>query len=70
MEQMATPGTILMTPDTLQLAEGYVQVKVLGPVIVKGRTGPIEVFEITGAGPVGFSAEGRRLARTHSVCRT
>jgi class 3 adenylate cyclase/predicted ATPase len=52
MEQMATPGTILMTPDTLRLAEGYVQVEVLGPVIVKGFTGPIEVFEITGAGPV------------------
>jgi class 3 adenylate cyclase/predicted ATPase len=52
MEQMATPGTILMTPDTLRLAEGYVQMKVLGPVMVKGLTGPIEVFEITGAGPV------------------
>src|SRR5213594_2630532 len=26
MEQMATPGTILLAPATLQLAEGYVQV--------------------------------------------
>jgi class 3 adenylate cyclase/predicted ATPase len=52
MEQMAMPGTILMTPDTLRLAEGYVQVKVLGPVIVKGLNQPIEVYEITGAGPV------------------
>jgi class 3 adenylate cyclase/predicted ATPase len=52
MEQMAMPGTILMTPDTLRLAEGYVQVKVLGPVIVKGLNEPIEVYEITGAGPV------------------
>src|SRR5713101_6400448 len=26
MEQMATPGTILLTPETLALAEGYVQV--------------------------------------------
>src|SRR5213595_2339174 len=36
MEQMATPGSILMTPDALRLAEGYVQVKPLGPVAVKG----------------------------------
>ena len=36
MEQMATPGSVLMTPDALRLAEGYVQVKPLGPVNVKG----------------------------------
>ena len=33
MEQMATPGSVLMTPDALRLAEGYVQVKPLGPVV-------------------------------------
>jgi tetratricopeptide (TPR) repeat protein len=52
MEQMAMPGSILMTPDTLRLAEGYVQVKPLGPVNVKGLTEPVEVYEITGAGPI------------------
>ena len=52
MEQMAMPGSVLLTPDTLRLAEGYVQVKVLGPVNVKGLNEPIEVYEITGAGPV------------------
>ena len=36
MEQMATAGSILITPETLRLAEGYVQVKSLGPVNVKG----------------------------------
>src|SRR5258707_2809139 len=50
MEQMATPGSILMTPDALHLAEGYVQVKPLGPVSVKGLTEPLEVFEVTGVG--------------------
>ena len=34
------------------LAEGFVQVKPLGPVNVKGLTEPVEVYEITGAGPV------------------
>ena len=40
MEQMATPGSIMMTADALRLAEGYVQVKPLGPVAVKGMTVP------------------------------
>jgi predicted ATPase/class 3 adenylate cyclase len=52
MEQMAMPGSILMTADTLSLTEGFVQVKPLGPVNVKGLNDPIEVYEITGAGPV------------------
>ncbi|HEY2922205.1 MAG TPA: adenylate/guanylate cyclase domain-containing protein, partial [Candidatus Binatia bacterium] len=50
MEQMATPGSIMMTMDTLRLAEGYVQVKPLGPVSVKGLTEPVEVYEIIGVG--------------------
>ena len=50
MEQMATPGSILITPETLRLAEGYVQVKSLGPVNVKGLTEPVEVYEVTGVG--------------------
>src|ERR671931_1063331 len=36
MEQMAMPGSILITPGVLGLAEGYVQVKPLGPVTIKG----------------------------------
>jgi tetratricopeptide (TPR) repeat protein len=50
MEQMSMPGSIMMTADTLQLAEGYVQVKSLGPVRVKGLTEPVEVYEVTGVG--------------------
>src|SRR6058998_2643508 len=50
MEQLATPGTIRLTADTLALAEGYVDVTPLGPVPVKGIQEPIDVFEVTGAG--------------------
>jgi class 3 adenylate cyclase/tetratricopeptide (TPR) repeat protein len=50
MEQSAAPGSILLAPDTLQLAEGYVQVKALGPVQVKGLDQPVEVYELLGAG--------------------
>ena len=52
MEQLASPGTTLITGETLRLAEGYFKVKPLGPVPVKGLTEPVEVYEVTGAGPV------------------
>jgi class 3 adenylate cyclase len=52
MEQMAMPGSVLMTADSLTLTEGFVQVKPLGPFNVKGLNEPVEVNEITGAGPV------------------
>ncbi|OGK77313.1 MAG: hypothetical protein A2X52_07685 [Candidatus Rokubacteria bacterium GWC2_70_16] len=52
MEQMAVPGSILVPADTLTLAEGYVQVKPLGPLSIKGLEAPLEVFEVTGAGTV------------------
>ena len=50
MEQLADPGAIVITPATLALAEGYVEVKSLGPVPVKGLAEPVEVYEVTGAG--------------------
>jgi class 3 adenylate cyclase/tetratricopeptide (TPR) repeat protein len=49
MEQLATPGSIRLTAETLRLAEGFVQVNALGPVPVKGVTEPVEVFNLTGA---------------------
>jgi class 3 adenylate cyclase len=36
MEQMAMPGSILITSAVLALAEGFIEVKPLGPVPVKG----------------------------------
>jgi class 3 adenylate cyclase/tetratricopeptide (TPR) repeat protein len=52
MEQLADPGTIVITSGTLALAEGYVAVKSLGPVAVKGLADAVEIYEVTGAGPV------------------
>jgi class 3 adenylate cyclase/tetratricopeptide (TPR) repeat protein len=52
MEQLANPGSIRLTAATLRLAEGYVEVKPLGPVPVKGLSDPVEVYEATGAGAV------------------
>jgi class 3 adenylate cyclase/tetratricopeptide (TPR) repeat protein len=50
MEQLASPGTTLLTADTLRLAEGYVEVKPLGLMPVKGLPAPVEAYELTGAG--------------------
>src|SRR5213078_3975025 len=52
MEQMADPGAILLTTDTLHLAEGFIQVRSLGAVAVKGLAAPAEIFELTGASAV------------------
>jgi len=49
MEQLAAPGSILLTAATLRLVEGLVRVQPLGPVPVKGLTDPVEVFELVGA---------------------
>jgi class 3 adenylate cyclase/tetratricopeptide (TPR) repeat protein len=51
MEQMAMAGSILLSADALRLAEGFVEVTPLGPVNVKGLSEPVEVYEVTGAGP-------------------
>ena len=50
LEQMATPGTTMLAADSLRLAEGYVQVKPIGPVHVKGMAEPVEAYELAGAG--------------------
>jgi class 3 adenylate cyclase len=52
MEQMAMPGAILITPAVLGLVEGFVQVKALGAMAVRGLHEPVEVYEVTGAGVV------------------
>jgi class 3 adenylate cyclase len=52
MEQMARPGTILITPAVRWLVEGYVQVKPLGPVPIRGLRDPLEVFEVLGTGAI------------------
>jgi class 3 adenylate cyclase len=52
MEQLARPGTSLITAHTLRLAEGFIEVKPHGPVPVKGLADPVEIFEVMGAGQV------------------
>ena len=50
MEQLATPGSILLAPATLGLAESYIEAVSLGPIAVKGFAAPTDVHELTGVG--------------------
>ncbi len=52
MEQLADPGSTLLTLNTLALAEGFVQVTSLGPMAVKGLPAPVEVYELAGVSAV------------------
>src|SRR5262245_11831147 len=49
MQELAAGGIILMTASTLSQVEGFVQVKSIGPVPVKGISRPVEAFEVAAA---------------------
>ena len=52
MEQLAAPGSILVTAHTHKLTDGYFAFKDLGPTQIKGVEAPLNVYEVLGAGPL------------------
>jgi tetratricopeptide (TPR) repeat protein len=52
VEEMAEPGGIRLTANTVRLAEAFVHVRPVGPVRIKGLREPVEVFDLLGARPV------------------
>ena len=52
MEQIATPGSILAAANLARLVEGYIDLKSLGAVPVKGLATPVDVYEVVGVGLV------------------
>src|SRR2546426_6058471 len=52
MEQMATPGSILVTEQTHKLTAGYFEFKALGKTQIKGVEVPLSVYEVLGPGPL------------------
>ena len=50
MEQLASPGTVRLTASTARLAEGFVELRELGEVPVKGLSQPVEAFDLAGVG--------------------
>jgi class 3 adenylate cyclase len=59
MEQIARPGSIVITASCWRAVEGYVQAKCLGPVPIKGLSAPVAVYELIGAGPARTSLQAR-----------
>jgi class 3 adenylate cyclase/predicted ATPase len=52
MQTLADPGSVVATETIHRLCEGYFAFNALGPVRVKGISEPIDVFEVTGVGPL------------------
>ena len=52
MEQMANPGSIVISEYTRKLTEGYFELKALGAADIKGVEEPLNVYEVLGAGPL------------------
>src|SRR2546428_8601945 len=52
MEQLAAPGSILVTDATHKLTDGYFAFKALGETQIKGVETPLNVYEVLGAGPL------------------
>src|SRR5215469_9813090 len=52
MQSLAPTGSIAATDAVRKLCEGYFIFKTLGPTKVKGVTEPIDVYEVTGFGPL------------------
>ena len=71
MEQLATPGSILVTEAFTRLTDNYLHFKPLGLVAVKGLGEPVDVFELTGAEPTGTRFRSSEASRglTHFVGR-
>lgn len=61
MEQIAEPGRVYLTRDTADLVEDYFQLRALGPMAVKGREAPVQVFELVGQSAVSLRLEAARL---------
>src|SRR5580700_9617102 len=66
MQAVAPTRSIAISEQTRKFVEGYFQLKGLGPTKVKGVSEPVNVFEVTGLGPLRTRlqrAVGRGLTR-------
>jgi class 3 adenylate cyclase len=61
MEQLAAPGTVLLTESTAQLVEGFFALADVGPRSMKGVSAEIRTFELRGIGPRRTRLDGSAL---------
>ncbi|MEW6231328.1 MAG: adenylate/guanylate cyclase domain-containing protein, partial [Chloroflexota bacterium] len=48
LQEAAQPGQILLSSDTYRLIETSVQARALTPLAVKGKSTPVQVYELIG----------------------
>jgi class 3 adenylate cyclase/tetratricopeptide (TPR) repeat protein/ribosomal protein L40E len=66
LQTLATPGSTVISGNMRGLVEGYFQLEGLGPTRIKGVSEPVELFEVTGLGPLRTRlqrAAGRGLTK-------
>ncbi len=66
LQTLANPGAVVVGEGLRRLAEGYFQLRPLGPARIKGVNEPVELFEVTGVGPLRTRlqvAAGRGLTK-------
>src|SRR3984893_4068606 len=52
LQTLAAPGSVVIGASVQKFVEGYFQLKALGASRIKGVSEPVEVFEVTGLGPL------------------
>jgi class 3 adenylate cyclase len=52
MQAVARSGSVVVSEATRKLVEGYFQLKAIGPTKVKGFSELVQVYEVTGLGPL------------------
>jgi predicted ATPase/class 3 adenylate cyclase len=52
LQALAAPGSIAISGAVRKLVEGYFALKPLGPARIKGVSEPVNVYEVTGLGPL------------------
>jgi tetratricopeptide (TPR) repeat protein len=62
LQTVAPAGSIAVSDHTRKLVEGYFELRALGPVQIKGVSEPIDMYEVTGLGPLRthFQLSARR----------
>jgi class 3 adenylate cyclase/predicted ATPase len=52
LQALAAPGSIAISETVRKLIEGYFAMKAMGPARIKGVSEPVNVYEVTGLGPL------------------
>jgi hypothetical protein len=52
LQTLAAPGSVVIGESVQKFVEGYFQLKALGASRIKGVSEPVNVYEVTGLGPI------------------